>query len=76
MTGHERAASRMVVGTALLNLALTFVLTPAFGAVGAAAATVAAGFTRIGLLSWYARRYVGITVRPYMSTRHAAADGA
>jgi len=75
MTGHERAASRMVVGTALFNLALTFVLTPAFGAVGAAAATVAAGFTRVGLLSWYARRYVGVAVRPFI-TKQPAAEGA
>ncbi len=75
MTGHERAASRMVVGTALFNLALTFVLTPAFGAVGAAVATVAAGFTRVGLLSWYARRYVGVAVRPFVTTQPAA-EGA
>jgi O-antigen/teichoic acid export membrane protein len=67
MTGHERAASRMVVGTALLNLALTFVLTPLFGAVGTAAATVTAGLTRVGLCAWYARRYVGVVVRPYLT---------
>lgn len=76
MTGHERAASRMVVGTALLNLALTFVLTPAFGGVGAAVATVAAGFTRVGLLSRYAKRYVGVAVRPYISTRQPTVEGA
>jgi O-antigen/teichoic acid export membrane protein len=74
MTGHERAASRMIVGTALLNLALTFVLTPGFGAVGAAMATVAAGLTRIGLLSWYAQRYVGVAVRPYFPATRPAAD--
>lgn len=76
MTGHEAAASRMVVGTALLNLALTFLLTPAFGAVGAAAATVAAGFTRVGLLSWYARRHVGVAVLPYIPTSPPAVESA
>src|SRR5207247_298858 len=50
MTGHEQAASRMVVGTAVLNLALTFVLTPTFGIVGAAVATVVAGLGRVWLL--------------------------
>src|SRR5439155_1624412 len=73
--GLYSAASQMVVGTAIFNLALTFVLTPAFGAVGAAAATVAAGFTRVGLLSWYARRYVGVAVRPFI-TKQPAAEGA
>ncbi len=76
MTGHEGAASRMVVATALLNLALTFVLTPVFGAVGAAAATVAAGFTRVGLLSWYARRHVGVAVLPYIPNSPPAVESA
>jgi len=67
MTGHEQAASRMVVGTALLNLALTFVLTPAFGIVGTAVATVVAGLTRVWLLQRYARRHVGVAVRPYLA---------
>jgi len=75
MTGHERAASRMVVGTALLNLALTITLTPLFGAVGAAVATVTAGLTRVGLLSWYAQRYVGVAVRPYFAAAPRAAEG-
>src|SRR6266699_3382260 len=75
MTGHERAASRMVVGTALLNLALTFVLTPAFGAVGAAVATVVAGFTRVALLAAYARRRVGVAIRPYLSIEGRVAEG-
>jgi len=66
MTGHEQAASRMVVGTAVLNLALTFVLTPTFGIVGAAVATVVAGLGRVWLLQRYARRHLGVAVRPYL----------
>ncbi|HVH68727.1 MAG TPA: oligosaccharide flippase family protein [Gemmatimonadales bacterium] len=76
MTGHERAASRMVVGAAALNLTLSFVLTPLFGAVGAAVATVVAGLTRVGLLQWYARRYVGVAARPYFLREQTVADGA
>jgi O-antigen/teichoic acid export membrane protein len=75
MTGHERAASRMVVGSALLNLVLTFTLTPVFGAVGAAVATVAAGLSRVGALSWYARRYVGVAVRPYLPAGPPVPEG-
>jgi len=76
MTGHEQAASRMVVGTALLNLALTFVLTPAFGGVGAAMATVVAGFTRVGLLAWYAWRHLGVAILPYVPIESRVAEGA
>jgi O-antigen/teichoic acid export membrane protein len=65
MTGHEWEASRVIVGTALLNLVLTFILTPAFGAVGAALATAGAGLTRAELLRRRARRYLGVAVLPY-----------
>jgi O-antigen/teichoic acid export membrane protein len=66
MTGHEGKASRVVVGTALLNLALTVVLTPLLGAVGAALATMAAGLIRAGIFWSYARRHVGVAILPYM----------
>ena len=66
MTGHEWEASRVIVGTALLNLALVFVLTPLLGAPGAALATALAGIVKLSLLWWYARRFVGITVLPYL----------
>lgn len=75
MTGHERAAGRMIVGSAVVNLALTFVLTPAFGTVGAAVASVIAGCSRVGLLSWYARRYIGVAVLPYLWAPRRAAPG-
>lgn len=76
MSGHEREASRVAVGTALLNLALAVLLTPLLGMVGAALATVAAGFTRVGLLYWYARRTVGVAVLPYLPAALREAPGA
>jgi O-antigen/teichoic acid export membrane protein len=76
MTGHEWEASRVIVGTALLNLVLTFILTPAFGAVGAALATAGAGFTRQELLRHRVRRYLGVSVLPYFPTEPRAAGGA
>jgi len=75
MTGHEGKASRVVVGTALLNLALTVVLTPLLGAVGAALATMAAGFIRLGMFWTYARRHVGVAVLPFMPAEQPIAAG-
>jgi len=66
MTGHEWQASRVVVGSALLNLALTIVLTPLLGIVGAALATLAAGLVKLGWLWLYVWRFVGVAVLPYV----------
>ena len=76
MTGHEWEASRVIVGTALLNLALTFVLTPTLGAVGAALATAAAALTRTELLRQRVRRYLGVAVLPYLPAKPRGAEGA
>ena len=76
MTGHEWEASRVIVGTALLNLVLTFILTPTLGAVGAALATAGAGLTRQELLRRRVRRYVGVAVLPYLPTEPRLAGGA
>jgi O-antigen/teichoic acid export membrane protein len=65
MTGHESQAGRVIIITALLNLALTFALTPLFGAVGAASATAIAGIAKLGWLWVYARQYLGVSVLPY-----------
>ncbi|MES2306084.1 MAG: oligosaccharide flippase family protein [Gemmatimonadota bacterium] len=51
MTGHERTASRLIAGMALLNLILNALLIPRFGAVGAATATMLAVSTRATLLA-------------------------
>jgi len=75
MTGHEWEASRVIVGTALLNLALVFALTPLLGAAGAALATAIAGMVKLALLWRYARRFVGIRVLPYMPAT-AQAEGS
>ncbi len=75
MTGHEWEASRVIVGTALLNLVLTFVLTPRLGGVGAALATAAAALTRTELLRQRVRRYLGVAVLPYLPTEPRGAEG-
>jgi len=61
ITGHEWPATRVIVGTAVLNLALTALLTPTFGVLGAATATLVAQLTKVGVLRWYAWRYLGVT---------------
>jgi O-antigen/teichoic acid export membrane protein len=74
-SGHEWQASRVVVGTALLNVALTFVLTPLFGILGAATATAVAGLTRVGLMRWHASRYLGVAVLPYLPLERRGVEG-
>jgi|CXWL01.1.fsa_nt_gi O-antigen/teichoic acid export membrane protein len=51
MTGHERTASRLIAGMAVLNLGLNALLIPRFGAVGAATATMLAVSARATLLA-------------------------
>ena len=75
-TGHEWQASRVIVATALLNLALTFVLTPTFGIVGAATATVVAQLVRVGVLRWYAWRYLGVTTLLWLPAERRVREGA
>lgn len=65
MTGHERTASRLIAGMALLNLVLNALLIPRFGAVGAATATMLAVSARATLLSRASREVLdGPTVAP------------
>jgi O-antigen/teichoic acid export membrane protein len=56
MTGHERAVARLSGLAAATNLALNLLLVPAWGIVGAAAATSAATVLNDLLLLGYARR--------------------
>ena len=80
--GRERRWLLLAVAACFVSPALNWVLIPLTharygnGGVGAAVATVAAGFTRVGLLSRYAKRYVGVAVRPYISTRQPTVEGA
>jgi O-antigen/teichoic acid export membrane protein len=76
ITGHEWEASRVIVGSALLNLALTFVLTPAFGAMGAATATLVAQLIKVGLLRWYAWRYLGLSALLWLPTKPRVPENA
>lgn len=68
MTGHQKHAGIIIGGTAVLNLALTVVLTPRFGPVGTAAATAVATLLRALILIVYIRRRLGLEVVPL---RHA-----
>jgi len=60
MTGHERVAGRIVVGSAILNIVLNTVLIPAYGLTGAAIATVIATVVRTLLLSLVVHRNLGL----------------
>ena len=64
MTGHERPAAWMIGGSALLNIALAFPLTIAYGPVGTATATLIATLLRSLMLSVYLRRKLGVLVLP------------
>jgi O-antigen/teichoic acid export membrane protein len=62
MTGHQREASRVIVGTAVENLVLTLVLTPLLGLIGVALATSIAVVTRAVILAVIVRRLVGVSL--------------
>ncbi len=55
MTGRQRDASIVIGGAAILNLVMGLVLTPHFGALGTAAATLLAVLVRSAVLTWYLR---------------------
>lgn len=60
MTGHGRAAMMGFAMSTAVNLALNFALIPRFGLVGAATATATAAVVWAGVLSWRARRLLGV----------------
>ena len=64
-SGHEQAASRVAIGVALFNITLSLILTPLFGVIGAAVATLAAALLRVGLLYWFASRRLHVAVTPF-----------
>jgi len=66
MTGHQATAARVVVGCAALNLALTFALTPAFGLLGAGAATTITTVVRSYLLTARMRAALGVSLAPWV----------
>jgi len=59
MTGFQKQGVLIVVAVATLNMAMTMVLTPRFGVIGAAAATCGAVLVRGGLVAWVVHRKMG-----------------
>lgn len=62
MTAHERPAARIIILSALLYIALAFLLTPRFGALGTASATLASTSVRALALSMYVWRVMRLRV--------------
>ncbi len=64
MTGHEREAAWMIGGSGLLQIALSFPLTSAYGIMGTATATLIAIVARSLMLSIFLHRRLGIVMLP------------
>lgn len=62
MTSHQNAAAWIIGGAALLNLVLTVVLTPRYGIIGTAWATLIAACARSIALAIFIRRVMGLRV--------------
>ncbi len=65
MTGHQAMAARVIIGCAVLNLALTFTLTPLLGIMGAGLATTLTTLVRSYLLMTRMRRALGLSLAPW-----------
>ncbi len=69
MTGHERFVSRVFVGGQVLNIALTVLLLPTLGLIGAAAATLISTLAcDIGLVQRRVAAVHGLPVRRYYAS--------
>ena len=62
MTAHEREAAQVIISTAVLNIVLALVLTPKFGSVGTASATLFAAVARTLALRFYIKREMGLSL--------------
>ena len=62
MTAHERDAARIIITAAVLNVVLALVLTPRFGAVGTASATLMSALARTLALRYYIKREMGLSL--------------
>jgi O-antigen/teichoic acid export membrane protein len=62
MTKHQNAAAWIIGGAAALNLALTLILTPRYGMIGTAAATLTAAVSRSLALTIFIRMKMGLNV--------------
>lgn len=65
MTGHQVTAARVIIGCAVLNLTLTFTLTPVLGVMGAGLATTVTTLARSYLLMTQMRRALGLSLAPW-----------
>jgi O-antigen/teichoic acid export membrane protein len=65
MTGHQVMAARVIIACAVLNLALTFTLTPLLGIMGAGLATTITTLVRSYLLMTRMRRALGLSLAPW-----------
>jgi O-antigen/teichoic acid export membrane protein len=74
MTGHQVTAARVIVGCAVLNLVLTFVLTPLMGPMGAGLATTITTLVRCYLLVTRMRTALGLSLSPWASRTVAPAQ--
>jgi O-antigen/teichoic acid export membrane protein len=59
MMGYQKESFIVVTIVASLNVALTIVLTPRFGIIGAAAATCTAVVVRGAIVAWIVHRRLG-----------------
>ena len=64
LTGHERQAAVVIIGCAVLNLALSLALTSAFGAIGTAVATMTTTLVRGLLLMVYCWKLLRVRLVP------------
>jgi O-antigen/teichoic acid export membrane protein len=64
LTGHQRKAAVIIVGSAVVNLALSLTLTRIFGSVGTATATATTTLLRSGVLVIYVWRLLGVRMVP------------
>jgi O-antigen/teichoic acid export membrane protein len=65
MTGHQNAAAVIIGVSAALNLGLTIILTPMFGLVGTATATLIGTLVRSIALIVYIKRVLHIDLMPF-----------
>jgi O-antigen/teichoic acid export membrane protein len=62
MTAHERAAAAITGASAVVNASLAIILTPIFGPVGTASATLTTAVGRAIVLRVYIRRRMGLRI--------------
>ena len=72
LTGHQRQAAAVVVGSAILNLTISLAATHFFGSIGTAFATASTTILRSAVLAVYCWKLLGVRITPF-GARLAAA---